>query len=180
MNKAELQENLLKCHKDIIDAVHQLPKKEFLFASEGKWTAGQQLKHLVKSVAPVTIAFALPDFLLKILFGTANRPSRPYEVLVEKYKSKLAAGGKAPSQFVPAKVSFSNREGLAKKLQSLVELLCKRINSKSEDQLDLFVIPHPLLGKLTLREMLYFSIYHCEHHHKSIIQNLTSSSIPND
>jgi hypothetical protein len=31
-------------------------------------------------------------------------------------------------------------------------------------------LPHPLLGKLTLREMIYFTIYHVQHHHK-LVQN---------
>ncbi len=29
---------------------------------------------------------------------------------------------------------------------------------------DRTLLPHPLLGKLTVREMLYFTIYHVEHH----------------
>jgi hypothetical protein len=29
-------------------------------------------------------------------------------------------------------------------------------------------LPHPLLGKLTLREMLYFTAYHADHHRHSI------------
>ena len=32
------------------------------------------------------------------------------------------------------------------------------------DDLDKYVLPHPLLGKVTLREMLYFTIHHNEHH----------------
>ena len=29
-----------------------------------------------------------------------------------------------------------------------------------ENDLDRYQLPHPLLGKLTIREMLYFAIYH--------------------
>jgi len=30
----------------------------------------------------------------------------------------------------------------------------------NEDELDQYQLPHPILGKLTIREMLYFTIYH--------------------
>ncbi len=30
----------------------------------------------------------------------------------------------------------------------------------TEDDLDRFLLPHPLIGKLTIREMLFFTIYH--------------------
>lgn len=30
--------------------------------------------------------------------------------------------------------------------------------------LDQYLAPHPLLGKITLRELGYFTIYHTEHH----------------
>lgn len=38
--------------------------------------------------------------------------------------------------------------------------------SKTCDELDKYILPHPLLGKLTIREMMYFTIYHVEHHKK--------------
>ena len=45
--------------------------------------------------------------------------------------------------------------------------MIKRIESWSrEKQLDHFLLPHPLLGKITLREMLFFSAYHIQHHTK--------------
>ena len=30
--------------------------------------------------------------------------------------------------------------------------------------LDAVLLPHPLLGKLTVREMLFFTVYHVQHH----------------
>jgi len=40
----------------------------------------------------------------------------------------------------------------------------KKIKNYNEANLDKYIIPHPLLGKLTLREMLFFTIHHNEHH----------------
>ena len=41
-------------------------------------------------------------------------------------------------------------------------------NNLSEKDIDTYRAPHPLIGKLTVRELVYFSIYHVGHHHKSI------------
>jgi len=49
-----------------------------------------------------------------------------------------------------------------------VQALARRIDRFSETQLDQLILPHPLLGKLTLREMLYFTIYHVQHHQKQL------------
>ncbi len=34
----------------------------------------------------------------------------------------------------------------------------------SEQQLDTLRLPHPILGKLTVREMLFFTEFHTRHH----------------
>jgi hypothetical protein len=57
-------------------------------------------------------------------------------------------------------------------LEKLVASLSARVEGFSEQQLDLLILPHPLLGKLTLREMIYFTIYHAGHHEKQVIENL--------
>ncbi|MDE3253937.1 MAG: DinB family protein, partial [Bacteroidota bacterium] len=102
--------------------------------------------------------------LLQWLFGVANRPSRSYEALVEKYHRKLGEGGKASGRFIPKENKTFPKKRLLRKLERLVDRLCKRTEKIDEQSLDTFLLPHPLLGKLTLREMLYFTAYHAEHH----------------
>ncbi len=120
----------------------------------------------------MNLAFILPRFLLSLVFGKATRASKTYDGLVEKYHSKLAAGGKSSAPFLPKAVAVTDREKLGKNLHGLVESLVKRMESFSEEQLDAFILPHPLLGKLTVREMLYFTMYHVEHHQKQVLANL--------
>jgi hypothetical protein len=176
MNKSEIQQLLKENHVRFLNNVTTLSDSDFLFSSNGKWTAGQQLEHMVKSVRPVVLAFRLPAFLLKVIFGKANRPSKDYNALVEKYKQKLATGGKASAPFIPNPVAVADKEKLSKRLQSLIESLVKQVDSFSEEKLDQLILPHPLLGKLTFREMLYFTIYHVEHHEKHTQQNLDTRS----
>lgn len=174
MNKNEIQKLLKENHVRFIQRIASLRDSEFLHSNNGKWTAGQQLEHIVKSIRPVTLAFAFPPFLLRMIFGKANRSSRTFAALVERYQQKLAGGGKAPSVFIPMPVPVSGKDKLAKQLQSLVDSLIDRAGAFSETQLDSLILPHPLLGKLTLREMLYFTAYHVEHHGKQVIQNIAA------
>ena len=174
MNKSEILHELYFGHARFITQITVLPDSEYLQSNNGKWTPEQQLDHIIKSVRPVNLAFGLPRFLLRVVFGKANRPSRTYDELVEKYHAKLAAGYKAPAPFVPKSVGIHFRERLPKKLRTLIYSLMYRADSFSENQLDTLLLPHPLLGKLTLREMLYFTIYHASHHEKQVSQNLVS------
>jgi hypothetical protein len=172
MNKSATLEHLRDNHFRFIKLINNLSDSDFLHSNNGKWTAGQQLEHIVKSVTPVNLAMVLPHFFLRIAFGKANRPSKSYEGLVEKYHAKLAVGGKSSAPFIPKAVTLEHREKLLKRLFVLTDSLFSRANSLSENQLDTIILPHPLLGKLTLREMLFFTSYHAEHHEKQILKNL--------
>ena len=141
-----------------------LNKEQFEAAPNGKWSAGQILDHLIRAIKPMQVGFALPKFALRLLFGKTNRTSRTYDELVMKYKTKLAAGGKASRPFIPPAVGFEKKAGLIKKYAGQKQKLIAKIEKQSEADLDKYILPHPLLGKVTLREMLYFTIHHNEHH----------------
>jgi hypothetical protein len=149
-----------------------LNDNDFLFSSNGKWTAGQQLDHIYRSVSALNMGLALPKFIIKLYVGKANRPSKDYEALVAKYKLRLEAGGKAMGRFIPKPVRPDEKTKLKEKLLRSVDSLCRKIERYGEKQLDYYILPHPLLGKLTVREMLYFTIYHVEHHQKIAVRNL--------
>jgi hypothetical protein len=63
------------------------------------------------------------------------------------------------------KVSFANQQRTHDALRKSVNSICKYTDEYSEVQLDHYILPHPLLGKVTIQEMMYFTIYHAEHHH---------------
>jgi len=144
--------------------VEGLDETAFERAPEGKWNAGQQLDHLLRSIQPLNLAYRLPSFVLKMMFGVTNRPSKSYEGLVEKYKSRLAAGGGATGRFIPKPIPFSEKRKLIDQYAKQKQKLITKIESYDENALDHYILPHPLLGKLTLREMLFFTIYHNIHH----------------
>jgi hypothetical protein len=168
-----LQQNYLQ----VISQIQQLNDQQLLHAPPEKWNAIQQLDHLIKSIAPVKMAFGIPRFILSWRFGVANRPSRTYDALVDRYHIKLQAGGRASGNFVPpAAIDPSQKEVLLGKLEKLSTQLASKTIRYNESALDKYILPHPLLGKITLREMLYFTAYHASHHGKSIQHGLVSLS----
>ncbi len=166
MTKQEIQRSLVENYAAFTEHLRRMPENTVHQAAEGKWSPAMQAEHLVKSVRPVTLAFSLPKFVLPLIFGKANRPSRTYDELIAKYKVKLSEGGKASKPFVPeAPKSLS---AVCERLEKSMATLSNRAESFSETQLDRLILPHPLLGKLTLREMLYFTAYHAQHHRELI------------
>lgn len=164
MKREEIVEKLKSAYKQYTHYVNELTGDEFEFASEGKWSAGQQTEHLIKSTKPLLNGLGLPRFVLKSKFGKANRPSRSYDELVGRYKEKLDQGGKATSPYVPGKVAAKSQEKLTSELMGIIEKMSRKIEKWSEEQLDEYILPHPLLGKITTREMLYFTTHHAMHH----------------
>lgn len=166
MNRSEIVNGLISHHTQFVKTLQAMPAEDVQRSFNGKWSPAQLLDHLVRSVSPVRMAFSLPNFVLKLMFGISNRPSRTYEALVEKYHAKLSAGGKASGSFIPG--NNLDVKVQSEKLLNLVNSLCSKVGSYSDHQLDTLLLPHPLLGKLTLREMLYFTMYHVQHHHAQI------------
>lgn len=173
MDKQAIIKRLTENHQEFIACIDKLPAEEFNKSQNEKWTAGQQLEHIYLSVKPVNLAFKLPVFLLKLIWGKANRSSRSYDELIARYHAKLANGSSATGPFVPKIVDQKKGQKLTSTLKNEVAQLCKSIEKLSEEDLDHYILPHPLLGKLTLREMLFFTIYHVKHHENLIINQVS-------
>jgi DinB superfamily len=147
-----------------------LSDEQFFWQPEGKWSAAQQVKHLITSTNMARLAFRLPAFMVRWIGGTPNRPSRSYDELVEKYHLKLSQGGRASGRYIPKSIPPSyGKEKLLNGFRKSMEqfaLACTR--GKQGNHPDQYLAPHPLLGKITLRELCYFTIHHAYHHLDSI------------
>lgn len=144
----------------------EVPNDVFFQQPAEKWSVAQNLAHLIISMKKTVAAYALPKMLVRLIGGKPNRLSRSYEELVEKYLQKLAAGGKARGVFVPSKIhpSRSKEHMLQKWLKVTDEYLAAIRNNWTTEQFDNYIVKHPLLGRITLRELCYFTIYHTRHH----------------
>lgn len=94
--------------------------------------------------------------------------------MVTKYVEKLAAGGRATSRFIPQPVGVELQGKRSQQLLGLIDQLTRQIGHFTEKDLDTIIAPHPLLGRVTLREMMYFTIYHVEHHQNTIKNQLAN------
>jgi hypothetical protein len=135
---------------------------------KGKWTAGQHILHLWQSAKPFNRALGLPMFVLWYKFGKANRPPRTYEEVASKYHSKLEAAGEVISPFSKnmPETPPDGKQEIINKLSQEKDILIKKINKISERDLDKYLIPHPLMGRMLIREMIMWNAHHVEHHHK--------------
>lgn len=151
-----------------------LPEHQFFHQPEGKWSPALQTKHLITSTNMARLGFVLPGFMVRLIGGKPNRPSRSYEELVNRYHTKLTEGGRASGRYIPKPISAgSGREQWLRKYEkSMIRMAAAIGKIKNEERLDQYLAPHPLLGKITLRELAYFTIYH-SHHHLDSIRKMT-------
>lgn len=166
MQKDEIIKQLYAAGKEFYECCLSIDSNNFFHQPVEKWSIAQNVKHLIISANATRLAFTLPKFITKLYVGKPNRSSRSYDELVSKYKMKLQQGGKASGRFIPQKLSNNiNKDQLLDSFnQSMVKLTIAIKNKWTEQQLDQYIAPHPLLGKITIRELCYFTIYHTYHH----------------
>lgn len=172
MTKADLQRELGAKHQAFTDYIASLNDADFTYSPDGqKWTAGQQLDHIRLSVSPLVMAFGLPKFIPGLLFGRA-KTSVGYEEVVANYQRILAEGGKAGKEYIPKPIPADAKKALTAQTNHTVAQVLQRLNKYTETDLDRLRLPHPLIGKMSFREMLHFALYHVQHHHAQALKNL--------
>lgn len=143
---------------------------DFFNKPTAKWSVAENVQHLLISTKTSTLAYTLPLFLVRWIGGKPNRNSRSFDELVLKYTNKLKEGGAATGRFVPKPVTNINKEKLLNNWKKATQSFLKALkNNRSENELDNYLVKHPLLGHITLRELGYFTIYHTQHHLNNII-----------
>lgn len=166
LSKEEIIQQLQVALQETVTYCETIPDETFFLQPETKWSIAQDIFHLTTATNSSRLAYVLPKFIVRLYAGKPNRPSRSYEELVEKYQTKLKAGGKASGRYVPKPIAASiGKKLLLHNFSSAMNKLAAAIEKKWDtNQLDNYIAPHPLLGKITLRELGYFNIYHTYHH----------------
>ena len=70
-----------------------------------------------------------------------------------------------------------SQQSLIQKWLEVSERLPAALANWNEKALDRHCLPHPVLGKLTVREMLFFTLYH-NTHHVNDVERLLASGVP--
>ncbi len=134
--------------------------------TEGKWSTAQHLDHLIRSTKPLNQALKMPRMMIRTMFGKPNRPERTFDEVVKKYRTKLEEGiAVASGKFAPKVISNDQKNVLIQNFKEEKEELKEIVSKWKDENLSKYLIPHPILGKMTIREMLFFTVYHTSHHH---------------
>lgn len=171
MTKSALIETFCKNHKEFSSYINSLSDADFLFAAKDKWSAGQQLEHVYLCITPFTKALASKEFIEQ-KFGKVNRPTWSHKEVETFYTNALQNGGKAPERFVPTMVELNKKAELTNALNETLKTISQYWETFTEEELDTLMLPHPLLGNMTIREMFYLMADHATHHMNQTKKNL--------
>ena len=147
---------------------------EAFFAPQGEhWSPAGHTQHLVKTLRAVVRGLGQSRLALLVL-GRSRRGSRSYDEVVAQYRDALAQGADAgpygPSDRVPDMPRDEWRRQIMERWATASRELRKGVLRWHEPQLDRYRLPHPLIGKLTLRELLLWTLYHNAHHARRIAE----------
>lgn len=154
-------------HTAVHDFFASIETATFFSAPDQVWSPAENLIHLTQSSGPIFLLLTLPRMALRLRFGKAKQPSTSLAAVRTNYTQvALAGGGVASGSYVP---SFEETTDAAKqKILSDWSTLGGKIETAlakwSEADLDKYQAPHPLLGKMTVRDLMFFTLYHNLHH----------------
>ncbi len=169
--KEDMIENMDKITESIRAFYGDMPPETFFLSpADGGWSPEKNLRHLIKATQAIYLGLMSPKFTL-FIFGSGKEKSRTILEIKTAYLAKLNAGGGA-GVFTPiGDHSKVEPEAQKKLLQDFTKLFSKykqKISAWDEKDLDNYNMPHPILGNLTIREMLLFSIFHLFHHSEKV------------
>ena len=173
MNKASIADILEAKHQELFNWIENQPEEKWLEGSDGKWTVGQHTLHLVKSIRLLNNALSLPSFFIKYKYGTINRELRDYDTVAKRYNEKLIANLERAKEFnrnlkIPTLVQRDNILTTLKIQNKKLQYKTRKLKDKN---LDTLLLPHPLMGKMAIREIIMWTAYHTEHHTSTLKNN---------
>lgn len=141
-----------------------IPADQFFIRQGEMWSASDNIDHMIKAIKPIIKALKLPKMALQTLFGKPVNLSRTYGEICTIYSDEIAKGAKASGIFLPHQETPESPD--EKKAESMLHLvmeldkLISAVEKWEENELDEVQLPHPIIGKITVREMLFFTIHH--------------------
>jgi uncharacterized damage-inducible protein DinB len=163
--KTDLINMLIDSNQRVTTWFTEIPAENFFTRQGEAWSASDNMDHLIKSHKPLAKALKLPKITLQAMFGKPQKLSMSYEELCKIYRDQIVKGAQASGRYLP------NQENPAEKAEEKKKEILDRFSNASaelilvvekwnQNELDQYLLPHPILGKLTIREMLFFTIYH--------------------
>lgn len=168
VSKSDVMDALRPVQRGLAETVATMPRDHFERPiDEGLWSPDFYLRHLILSSKPFVRVLEMRPDGARRLFPPPERPSMSYAELVNLYETKLAEGVRAEAvpQVTPDGYRFpddvTDRQAfLLRTWNDTGDRLSAALDQWSESDLDAIQIPHPAIGMLTVREMLFFTLHH--------------------
>jgi hypothetical protein len=166
-NRREIIEALESAHEAGVEYWSGFSTPAFFAPIGVHWSPAEHVRHLTRSMTPLLPVLRVPRMALRLIFGRAPQQSRSLESLEAQYAKALAAGGTAGRYAPPPDHATGNevrRNEIMDAHSETLRGLTQAMERWTESELDSCRLPHPLLGKLTVREMMLFTLLHNRHH----------------
>lgn len=166
MNKKQILDLTRNANNALLTDLSLVEESSFFAAQGEKWSIAENVIHLTKSVVPLNKAFLFPKFVLNWQFGKPNRASRSYEELITRYQERVGSVTiTAKAAFNPLIEAGATKASVLAAFEKQHTIYIRRFDAWAETDLDAIILPHPALGKITLREMGFFTAMHIGLHH---------------
>jgi hypothetical protein len=168
--KEEIQNTLSSVFNELNEQVSTINAKDFKVSKNGKWNIAQNIEHLTLSNNITALSFRMPKTVLQRLFKIHRSANLNYDEVTWRYQKALGNGAKAALAFQPIFSKFPVIILVLKFWKLSCSNLLSALKNWSEADLDTYQVQHPILGKISLRELALFTIYHTRHHLNTIKQ----------
>lgn len=167
MTKQEIIVEFENAYRSMATTCHKVAEGDFYKPIGEKWSPAENLRHLTIAAKLFSRGLKAPKIALWVKFGRTLRKSKSQDEIIRNYQS---AEVPAVTGFEPR---FKDETTKEKELEEFLQYhseVVKALSKWSEFQINSYIIPQPILGKTTLREFLYFMIYHTSHHEKAVLK----------
>lgn len=177
-SKTEILSSIEDIKRKTHSFFESLSPELFFHNGLGGWSAAQNLSHLNTITSLSVELLKLPRFFL-IPFGK-RKNQKDFITLKDEYinsKKAIQIGPLAPSSIEPPKISNELIEKMLREWDSICGNLKAVLENVPEEDFDKYSIPHPSLGILSYREILYVIIFHAIHHTYKVEQKIEKAGL---
>lgn len=162
-------------HEAFLALIRSLSSEQMNQHPENKWSPIQHLRHINMGLAGFSRYCQLDKNKIIGMFGSGTGHSMSSSELANKYRQTLAEMGDFKQPHEPESSSDLDFQTEAELFKTNTKLVKDKLGSWTESELDSLLCPHPLLGKLTAREMINFFVIHTSLHQQSVMNIFNGS-----
>lgn len=171
-NKSELIAALRTQKLEIPALLSSIPSQQFFDGSSEHWSVGYHVQHITSAVNRVAQGLLSAGVLPKREPATA---SRDFATMCETYLEALKNTPSETLRQLGSRVMLEEHQDLNAYKNQLISSFANAIENFNvalegfdEANFEHLGMPHPVMGLLSSREMVFFIVYHNTHHQNGI------------